>query len=122
MKLEIVTPESIIFKVGETTMTITAEGILMVAPAVEVSCEDTNVLINSAGISEEVAEITREVSAEGHNMMAAEVEVNIGVSGITDEAPMATMEFEATTEINSPMIDEIADAILSIDAAVAEIL
>ena len=115
-----ITPESIIFKVGETSWTMTAAGIVTTSPAVEVNCEDTNVVISAEGISEEVAEITREVTAEGHNMMAAEVEVNIGVAGINNEAPMANHENEATTEIISSLLNETIDAIVAIDAALNE--
>ena len=115
-----ITPESIIFKVGETSWTMTAAGIVTTSPAVEVNCEDTNVVISAEGISEEVAEITREVTAEGHNMMAAEVEVNIGVAGINNEAPMANHENEATTEIISSLLNQTIDAIVATDAALNE--
>jgi len=113
------TPESITFKVGETIMTMTAEGIVTTTPSVEVNCEDTNIIISAEGITEEVGENTREVTAEGHNFTAAETELNIGVSGITAESPMGTMEFEATAEINSAMITEAADAMLSIDSGIS---
>jgi len=115
-----ITPEAIIIKVGETTWTMTAAGIVTTSPAVEVNCEDTNVVISAEGISEEVAENSRELSAEGHNMMAAEVEVNIGVAGINNEAPMANHENEATTEIISSLLNETIDAIFAVDAALIE--
>jgi len=115
-----ITPEAIIIKVGETTWTMTAGGIVTTSPAVEVNCEDTNVMISAEGISEEVAENSREVSAQGHNMMAAEVEVNIGVAGINNEAPMANHENEATTEIISSLLNETIDAIFAVDAALIE--
>jgi len=114
----ILTAESITFQVGETIMTITAEGIVTTAPTVEINCDDTNLVYSAEGITEEVGEVTREVTAEGHNFTAGEVELNVGVEGVVTEGPSNTGEFEGSSEVNSVMIAEVADAMLSIDSAV----
>jgi hypothetical protein len=59
------------------------------------------------------------VTAEGHNFTAGEVELNVGVEGLMAEAPTNTSEFEASSEINSAMITEAADAMLSVEAAIS---
>ena len=112
------TPESITFKVGETQMTMTAEGIVTTAPSVEVNCDDTNVVISPEGITEEVGEVTREMTAEGHNLTAAEVEMNVGVQGVTAEGPTSTSEFEGSTELNTAMLTQAMDGMLSVDAPI----
>jgi|688.fasta_scaffold209182_3 hypothetical protein len=112
------TPESITFKVGETQMTMTAEGIVTTAPSVEVNCDDTNVVISPEGITEEVGEVTREMTAEGHNLTAAEVEMNVGVEGVTAEGPISTSEFEGSTELNTAMFTQVMDGMLSVDAPI----
>lgn len=112
------TPESITFKVGETQMTMTAEGIVTTAPSVEINCDDTNVVISPEGITEEVGEVTREMSAEGHNLTAAEVEMNVGVEGVTAEGPTSTSEFEGSTELNTAMLTQAMDGMLSVDAPI----
>jgi len=112
------TPESITFKVGETQMTMTAEGIVTTAPSVEVNCEDTNVAISPAGITEEVGEVTRVMTAEGHNLAAAEVEMNVGVEGVTAESPTSTSEFEGTTEVNTATLTQAIDGMISVDAPI----
>ena len=114
----ILTPDSITFQVGETIMTITAEGIVTTAPTVEINCDDTNLVYSAEGITEEVGEVTREVTAEGHNFTAGEVELNVGVEGLMAEAPTSTEEFEATAELNSALITEAVDAMLSVDSAI----
>ncbi len=106
----ILTPKSITFQVGETKMTLTALGIVTSAPGLEIRCE--------VGILEKVGEVTREVTVEGHNFTAGEVELNVGVEGIATEGPTNTGEFEGSSEVNSAMITEVADAMLSIDSAV----
>jgi hypothetical protein len=113
-----ITSDSITFQVGETIMAMTADGIVTTAPSVEINCDDTNLLLSSGGITEEVGEVSREVSAEGHNFTAGEVELNVGVAGITAEAPTSTAEFEGTAELNSPMLTQAVDAMLSIDSAI----
>ena len=112
------TPESITFKVGETQMTMTAEGIVTTAPSVEINCDDTNVVISPEGITEEVGEVTREMTAEGHNLTAAEVEMNVGVEGVTAEGPISTSEFEGSTELNTAMFTQVMDGMLSVDAPI----
>ena len=112
------TPESITFKVGETQMTMTAEGIITTAPSVEINCEDTNVLISPEGITEEVGEVTREMTMEGHNFTAAEVEMNVGVAGFTAEGPTSTSEFEGSTELNTATLTQAIDALISLDAPI----
>lgn len=113
-----ITSDSISFQVGETIMSMTADGIVTTAPSVEINCDDTNLLLSSEGITEEVGEVSREVSAEGHNFTAGEVEMNVGVAGITSEAPTNTEEFEGSAELNSPMLTQAVDAMLSIDSAI----
>ena len=113
-----ITSDSITFQVGETIMAMTADGIVTTALSVEINCDDTNLLLSSGGITEEVGEVSREVSAEGHNFTAGEVELNVGVAGITAEAPTSTAEFEGTAELNSPMLTQAIDAMLSIDSAI----
>jgi hypothetical protein len=113
-----ITSDSISFQVGETIMSMTADGIVTTAPSVEINCDDTNLLLSSEGITEEVGEVSREVSAEGHNLTAGEVEMNVGVAGITSEAPTSTGEFEGSAELNSPMLTQAVDAMLSIDSAI----
>ena len=110
---------AIIFKVGETIMTMTAEGIVTTAPTVEINCDDTNLVYSAEGITEEVGEVTREVTAEGHNFTAGEVELNVGVEGMMAEAPTNTAEFEGSSEMNSALITEAADAMLSVEAAIS---
>jgi len=112
------TPESITFKVGETQMTMTAEGIVTTAQSVEINCDDTNVVISPEGITEEVGEVTREMTAEGHNLTAAEVEMNVGVEGVTAEGPTSTSEFEGSTELNTAMLTQALDGMLSVDAPI----
>lgn len=113
------TPESITFKVGETVMTLTADGVVTTAPTVEINCDDTNLVFSGEGITEEVGEVSREMTAEGHNFSAGEVELNVGVEGLMAEAPTSTAEFEGSSEVNSPMITEAADAMLSVEAAIS---
>ena len=106
----ILTPLAIIFKIGETQMTLTALGMVTSAPGVEIKCD--------VGILEKVGAVTRAVTVEGHNFTAGEVELNVGVEGIATEGPTNTGEFEGSSEVNSAMITEVADAMLSIDSAV----
>jgi len=113
------TPESITFQVGETVMTITAEGVVTSAPTVEINCDETNLVYSAEGITEEVGEVTREVTAEGHNFTAGEVELNVGVEGMMAEAPTNTAEFEGSYEMNSALITEAADAMLSVEASIS---
>lgn len=113
-----ITSDSISFQVGETIMSMTADGIVTTAPSVEINCDDTNLLLSSEGITEEVGEVSREMSAEGHNFTAGEVEMNVGVAGITEEAPTSTAEFEGSAELNSPMLTQAVDAMLSVDSAI----
>lgn len=114
----LMTEESIVFQVGETIMTITAEGVVTEAPTVEVSCEDTNISISAEGINEEVGEVTREMNAEGHNFTAAETELNVGVEGIACEAPTQELEFEAASELSATENSITGDAMLSQEAAI----
>jgi hypothetical protein len=90
------TPESITFKVAETTLTI-----------------------SPGGIVEDVAEVTREVSAEGHNFSAAETEFNIGVQGVTREGPTDANEVEGGTLENETLGSHTTDALKNEDAGIA---
>lgn len=90
------TPESITFRVAETTLTISPEGIV-----------------------EDVAEVTREVSAEGHNLTAAETEMNIGVQGVTREGPTDSNEVEGGTVENETLGSHTTDGIKNEDAGVS---
>ncbi len=90
------TPESITFKVAETTLTLTPGGIV-----------------------ENVDEVTREVSAEGHNFTAAETEMNIGVQGQTGEGPTDSSEIEGGTLENETLGSHTTDAMKNEDAGIA---
>jgi hypothetical protein len=107
------------FKVGANTMMLTKLGLSVVAPLMQVTCEETTQIINAGGITEEVGEVTRETTVEGHNFTAAEVEVNIGVNGITYEAPMSSSEFEGSAEFNTAMLTQGIDAMLSQESALS---
>ena len=113
--------EAILLSIGESgvVMTITAEGVVTSAPTVEINCDETNLVYSAEGITEEVGEVTREVTAEGHNFTAGEVELNVGVEGMMAEAPTNTAEFEGTSEMNSALITEAADAMLSVEASIS---
>ena len=101
------------FKVGANSMMLTDLGLTVVAPTMQVTCEETSHIINAAGIYETVGEVTRETTEEGHNFTAGEVEVNIGVSGVTMEAPMSSSEYEGTAEFNTAMLTQAIDGMLS---------
>lgn len=105
------------FKVGANTMMLTELGLSVVAPFMQVTCGETSQIINAVGITEAVGEVTRETTVEGHNFTAAEVAVNIGVNGITNEAPMSSSEFEGSAEFNTAMLTQGIDAMLSQDSA-----
>ena len=75
-------------------------------------------MISPEGITEEVGEVTREMTAEGHNFTAAEVEMNVGVQGVTAEGPTSTSEFEGSTELNTAMLTQAMDGMLSVDAPI----
>lgn len=105
------------FKVGANTMMLTELGLSVVAPFMQVTCGETSQIINAVGITEAVGEVTRETTVEGHNFTAAEVAVNIGVNGITNEAPMSSSEFEGSAEFNTAMLTQGFDAMLSQDSA-----
>ena len=105
------------FKVGANTMMLTELGLSVVAPFMQVTCGETSQIINAVGITEAVGEVTRETTVEGHNFTAAEVAVNIGVNGITNEAPMSSSEFEGSAEFNTAMLTQEIDAMLSQDGA-----
>ncbi len=107
------------FKVGANTMMLTELGLSVVAPFMQVTCGETSQIINAVGITEAVGEVTRETTVEGHNFTAAEVAVNIGVNGITNEAPMSSSEFEGSAEFNTAMLTQEFDAMVSIDSALS---
>jgi hypothetical protein len=90
------TPESITFKVAETTLTLSPEG-----------------------ITETVAEVTREATPEGHNFTAAETEMNIGVQGFTQEGPTDSSEIEGGTLENETLGSHTTDALKNEDAGIA---
>jgi hypothetical protein len=113
-----ITPESIIFRVGEATMTMTAQGIFMVAPAVGVACGQTNIVINEIGIVEQIGENSRILNDEGHSLSAAETELNVGVEGLVSEAPTMAVEFEASSELSATENSITGDAMLSLEAAI----
>lgn len=113
-----ITPESIIFRVGEATMTMTAQGIFMVAPAVGVACGQTNIVINEIGIVEQIGENARILNDEGHSLSAAETELNVGVEGLVSEAPTMAVEFEASSELSATENSITGDAMLSLEAAI----
>ena len=113
-----ITPESIIFRVGEATMTMTAQGIFMVAPAVGVACGQTNIVINEIGIVEQIGENSRILNDEGHSLSAAETELNVGVEGVVSEAPTMAVEFEASSELSATENSITGDAMLSLEAAI----
>ena len=115
-----ITPISIIFQVGETIMTITAEGIFMVAPVVGVACEETNVEINGIGIAEQVGENSRFLTDEGHNFSAAEVEVNVGIDGINITGPILNEEYDATIDTETALQNFCAIGISSNDINLQE--
>ncbi len=91
----IMTPESITFKVAETSLTLSPEGII-----------------------EDVAEVTREVTVEGHNFTAAETEMNIGVEGFVMEGPSVEGEFEGGTVTNETLGECLSDAMKSMEAGI----
>ena len=99
-------------------MTMTTQGIFMVAPAVGVACEETNVVINEIGIVEQVGENARFLNAEGHNLTAAETELNVGVEGLGSEGPTMAVEFEAASESSATENSITGDAMLSMEAAI----
>lgn len=113
-----ITPESIIFRVGEATMTMTAQGIFMVAPAVGVACGQTNIVINEIEIVEQIGENSRILNDEGHSLSAAETELNVGVEGLVSEAPTMAVEFEASSELSATENSITGDAMLSLEAAI----
>lgn len=116
----LLTPKSIIFKVGKTKMALTEDGIVTSAPAVAIKCDDLveevgdgGVIrkVSAAGIEEIVAAVvTRVVTAEGHLFTAAEVVVNVGVAGLVTEGPVNTVEVEGSNENNSTVSSEVVDA------------
>ena len=105
----ILTPLAIIFKIGETQMTLTALGMVTSAPGVEIKCD--------VGILEKVGAVTRAVTVEGHNFTAGEVELNVGVEGIATEGPTNTAEFEASSETNTAISTVAVDAVQTVEAA-----
>jgi len=109
-------PASITFQVGETMMTLSAEGIVTVAPTVETTCEETVVSISSEGINEAVGEVTREVNAEGHTLTAAEVLLQVGVEGVVTSAPTGTSEFDGSGETIATMLDLTSDGTAAVEA------
>ncbi len=93
------TPESITFKVAETSFTLSPEGIL-----------------------EDVGEVTREVTVEGHNLTAAETEMNVGVEGFVLEGPSLDAEYEGGTVINESLGELSTDAARSVEASITMIV
>lgn len=108
------TPESITFKIGPTSFTMTAEGLVT-------KCAETAIEVSAEGITESVGEVSREMTAEGHNLTAAETEVNVGVQGTTIEGVTNTMEFEAASEFSGAMISESAEGVLSVETPLTNI-
>ncbi len=89
------TPESITFKVAETSFTLSPEGII-----------------------EDVGEVTREATVEGHNLTAAETELNVGVEGFVMEGPSLEAEYEGGTVINESLGEVSTDAAKSVEASI----
>ena len=116
----LLTPKSIIFKVGKTKMTLTDGGIFTSASTVDIKCDklgedvgDGVVIrkVSEVGITEIVGVVvTRVMTAEGHMSTAAEVVVNVGVAGLVTEGPVNTVEVEGSNENNSTVSSEVVDA------------
>ena len=101
-------------------MTITAEGIFMVAPVVGVACEETNVVIKGIGIAEQVGENSSFLTDEGHNFSAAEVEVNVGIDGMNITGPILNEEYDATIDTETALQNFCAIGISSNDINLQE--
>jgi len=113
-----ITPISIIFKVGLTTLTMSNMGIVIDAPAMEVKCEPTNVTISPLGVSEKLGVNTRELTSIGHKIGAADSVVEILPTGIKNQAPLLAISAEASLEIKGILSEIISNAILTIDAGI----
>lgn len=74
-------PAEIIFKVAETTFSLTP-----------------------LGITESIAATTRSLTPLGHSFEAAEVETQITPMGIVENAPIATNDSEAITELEAALM------------------
>ena len=105
-----ITPDSITLKVGTTTLTLTAEGIIA-------SSGDTQVAISPDGVTEEMGAVSRMLGAEGHTLTAAEVSVVVGMSGLTAQGPTASLAFDASAQLSGAMVTESGDAMLTQQAA-----
>ena len=109
-------PDSIILQVGETMMTLSAEGIVTTAPTVETTCGETVVSISAEGVNEAVGEVTREMNADGHTLMAAEVLLQVGVQGVATVGPTGSSQFDASAEVEASILSLTADGTASVEA------
>ncbi len=125
----LLTPKSITFKVGKTTMALTPLGIVTSAPAVAIKCDDLvekvgdGVIreVSGEGIVEIVGEVTREVTAEGHLFTAAEVVVNVGVAGLDTEGATKTSEVEGPSVLDTSLLTVVVEADLSITTPITTV-
>ena len=115
----VMTPDSITLKVGQATMTLTAEVLVTNAPAVNTVCDPTSVLINAEGITEVVGETVREMNEEGHTLTAAETEMNVGVEGLEAEVPTHTLEADGSLETNTALFSLSADGMQTMEAPIS---
>ena len=128
----LLTPKSIIFRVGKTKMALTEDGIVTSAPAVAIKCDDLveevgdgGVIrkVSAAGIEEIVAAVvTRVVTAEGHLFTAAEVVVNVGVAGLDTEGATKTSEVEGPSVLDTSLLTVVVEADLSITTPITTVV
>ena len=104
------TPDSITLKVGLTTFTLTANGMVASSGA-------TQVAISPEGVTEEMGVVSRQLGAAGHTLTAAEASVAVGMSGVTIQGPIGSLAFDAKAQLSGVMVVGSGDAMLTQKAA-----
>jgi len=100
-------------KVGTTELALTPAGIVMKAPLIESSCEETKVSMGPQGISESVAEVSRSLTPAGHIMSAAEAGLKVLTLGINANSPINKGNFEGPSNISASMVQQMADGTMA---------
>jgi hypothetical protein len=110
--------DSILLQVGNSKLTINADGVSINAAKFEVTCENTTFALTANGVSEKYQASSRTLNESGHSLVAAESKINVTNTSISFQAATHNVKIDANSSIQQTMAANQADGVQNNNAGV----
>lgn len=110
--------DSILLQVGDSKLTISADGVSINATKFNATCGDTTFEMNANGVSEKMGGSSRSLNDSGHKLAAAESEIKVTNSAISFQAATHNVKIDANSSIQQTMAANQADGVQNNNAGV----